>query len=138
MAGPPVLGLTVPVAPSAGATAAAVSAHADDAAIEAGEGSSLLQRQRSEVARQDDTLDAMAVALERLAIMSRDISTEVTSQSVIIEEVSSEVAETTLSMDVMTKRVNKLIKESGGCGWFSAIVVLAIIAFVLLLIIIFF
>ena len=157
----PVLGLTVPV-PSGPFTSSSMGGGGTDSSASGGIGGisssssssgglrggsgdndytdehgGLMQAHRTELARQDTALDAMSNALDRLSNLSRDIASEVTVQSTVIEEVTEEVDTANALVAATTKRVDDLVKKSGGCGWFSIIVALCVVVFILFLIVIF-
>jgi hypothetical protein len=110
---------------------------ADGGGTGGGEAGRLLSIHRAEIARQDETLDQMSVALQRLGELSRNISAEVDAQAVMIDSAAARVDDSRAAIDATTKRVNELVRSNGGWTWCCAVVALSAIALLLFLIIIF-
>ena len=87
------------------------------------------------IQRQDEHLDEVHAAVERLGHLSLNIHNELEAQEVMLGDAEAAVSEARAAMDDTTRRINVLIEANGGRWWCGAMAALSCIAFVLFLLI---
>ncbi|GMH72705.1 hypothetical protein TrRE_jg11655 [Triparma retinervis] len=86
---------------------------------------------------QDESLDILGQGAARLGQISLEISSELQTQNKMLDEMGDELDSAELNLAVVTKKTQELIKKSGGCGYFSAIVGLSLVVILLFFLIVY-
>lgn len=96
-----------------------------------------LQQQQLQIeVNQDEVLDDMSVALDRLQNLAGDINTELNTQKVMLDELDTELDDASGTMKRTIKRLDKLLATSDK-GRLGCIVVMFLIAILLLFLVIY-
>ena len=69
--------------------------------------------------------------------ISLEISSELKMQNKMLDDMGEELDSAELNLAVVTKKTQELIKKSGGCGYFSAIVGLSFVVILLFFLIVY-
>uniref|UniRef100_A0A7S2V0G4 t-SNARE coiled-coil homology domain-containing protein n=1 Tax=Fibrocapsa japonica TaxID=94617 RepID=A0A7S2V0G4_9STRA len=96
-----------------------------------------VRRQQKQLAQQDEHLEELGTAVERLGDMSLKIGDEIADQNKLISAIDNDLADASDRLDMITRKTKELVAKSGGTKWFILIVVLSIILFVLLLLVLY-
>ena len=96
-----------------------------------------VRSQQSMIKKQDQSLDMLGASAARLGEISMNISQEITSQNVMLDEMGDELDVADSNLATVTKKTEDLIKKSGGCQTFAVIVCLIITVVILLFLIIY-
>ncbi|KAJ1419332.1 soluble NSF attachment protein receptor, partial [Ochromonadaceae sp. CCMP2298] len=83
----------------------------DNAAFVSGQS----QRTQHMIQQQDESLESLGQAVDRLGTIGRDINEEVREQSVLLDSLGNEVDEAGAKMDVVTASLSKLLKTKDNC-----------------------
>ncbi|GMI46991.1 hypothetical protein TrCOL_g11120 [Triparma columacea] len=86
---------------------------------------------------QDESLDVLGQGAARLGQISLEISSELKMQNKMLDDMGEELDSAELNLAVVTKKTQELIKKSGGCGYFSAIVGLSFVVILLFFLIVY-
>lgn len=89
------------------------------------------QQQQLERQKQDESLDQLHIAVKRLGDMSQSISTELDSQNAMLDDLSEDTDKAKDALELVTKKTQELIKQSGGMKNFIVIIVLVFILLIL-------
>ena len=76
-----------------------------------------MQRQRSELAMQDEHLDELHASVKRLGDITLHITGEIEDQNRLIDDLDKEVEDAASGMSLATQRTKKFIEDHGGNTW---------------------
>ena len=85
--------------------------------------------------RQDESLDHLGQAVDRLGHISRSVNEELKEQNVMLDHLEKDMTVASSNMDQVQKMLGKLLKTKDGCQIWT-IVILAIILIVLVALVI--
>ena len=85
--------------------------------------------------QQDESLDGLGRAVDRLGEIGRNINQEVKEQNVLLDHLDREVDESTEKMNVVQEALGKLLKTKDGCQIWT-IVILGVILILLVCLVI--
>jgi t-SNARE complex subunit (syntaxin) len=92
-------------------------------------------RQMEMIATQDQNLEHLGAAVDRLGQIGRDINTEVKEQQVLLDKLGDEIDENQTKLDVVQAALSKLLGTKDGCQiWTIVILGLVLILLVALVI----
>lgn len=98
-----------------------------------------LQQTSEVLAAQDEALDKLSANLGRLQILSADITSEMTAQEVVIQEVSSMAEQAENAVNDVTRQVVGVVKKYNAESWIPRVIwVLVFVAFVEVMYLIYF
>jgi hypothetical protein len=98
---------------------------------------SAVRSQQQMLQEQDDSLDVLGNSAARLGQISMSISSELSAQNRMLDELGDDLDNAEDGLSVVTKKTQELIKKSGGCGNFFIIVILVFVVVVLAFLIIY-
>mmetsp|Transcript_13452 Transcript_13452/g.17718 ORF Transcript_13452/g.17718 Transcript_13452/m.17718 type:complete len:128 (-) Transcript_13452:243-626(-) len=96
-----------------------------------------IRSQQKSMRRQDEHLDELGTAVDRLGHLSLKIGEEIEDQNRILTELDTDLDNTVDKLDMITRKTKELVKKSGGPKWFLAIIVLSAIFLVLLMLVLY-
>ena len=98
---------------------------------------SAVRSQQQMMEEQDESLDVLGQGAARLGMISMEISAELSSQNKMLDEMDKDLDSTELNLEVVTKKTQELIKKSGGCRYFAAIICLSFVVVLLFFLILY-
>lgn len=87
------------------------------------------------IARQDEDLDHLGKAVDRLGEIGRDINTEVKEQTVLLDKLGEEIDESNNKLMVVQGALGKLLNTKDGCQIWT-VVILAVVLILLIALVI--
>jgi hypothetical protein len=93
--------------------------------------------QQEQLQQQDQGLELLSQATDRLGIMSMAISDELGQQNRILDDMQDDLEEASGNLDVLTRKTKEFIDQSGGTKNFMVILCLSIVVVVLVLLILY-
>mmetsp|Transcript_21642 Transcript_21642/g.47198 ORF Transcript_21642/g.47198 Transcript_21642/m.47198 type:complete len:130 (+) Transcript_21642:249-638(+) len=96
-----------------------------------------VRNQRQQLKQQDEGLDMLSKSAERLGALSMGISEELGQQNKMLDGMEDDLDKATQRLDFVTKKTQEMIKRSGGKQNFLIIVGLIVVAFILILLILY-
>ena len=97
----------------------------------------LRQQQQMMIAKQDEGLEMLGQHVEQLGQMSLQIHDELNTQNTMLDDMDSELDQTTQQINYITQKTKDFIVASGGTSNFILILSLIIIAIVLFLLVLY-
>jgi len=95
------------------------------------------RRPQQQLKQQDEGLDMLSKSAERLGALSMGISEELGQQNKMLDGMEDDLDKATQRLDFVTKKTQEMIKRSGGKQNFLIIVGLIVVAFILILLILY-
>jgi hypothetical protein len=92
---------------------------------------------KKKIARQDESLDALADSVNRLGAMSLTISNEITSQNKMISDLDADVETADAKASNLIDKTKDIIKKTGGFKEWCVILVLFAVLLLLLFLVIY-
>ncbi|GMH89582.1 hypothetical protein TL16_g11500, partial [Triparma laevis f. inornata] len=86
---------------------------------------------------QDESLDVLGQSAARLGMISLEISDELQAQNKMLDEMGEDLDQADINLEIVTRKTKELIKKSGGCKYFSIIVVLSLVVAILFFLIVY-
>lgn len=96
-----------------------------------------IRNQRQQLKQQDEGLDMLSKSADRLGALSLGISEELGQQNKMLDEMETDLDKTTQRLYFVTQKTKEMIKRSGGKQNFLIIVALIVVAFILILLILY-
>lgn len=93
------------------------------------------QQTQEMIHRQDESLDQLGQAVDRLGHISRSVNEELKEQNVMLDHLEKDMTVASSNMDQVQKMLGKLLKTKDGCQIWT-IVVLALILIILVALVI--
>jgi hypothetical protein len=82
-----------------------------------------IQQQTADIlATQDETLDKLSANLGRLQYITAEITTEITTQEIVIQEVSSITERAVNAVDDVTRQVDGIVKRYNAESWIPRVI----------------
>jgi predicted nuclease with TOPRIM domain len=95
------------------------------------------EQQQMQLNRQDQNLDALHSAVSRLGEMGMTINDELDDQNRMIDELGTDMDKAGNNLEMITAKTKELVKASGGCKMFCALVWLTMILLFLIVLVIY-
>ena len=101
----------------------------------------IIQQQQSmtklQFQKQDEGLEILSQSVDRLGVMSLNISDELNFQNKILNEMENDLEQGTEDLNILSKKTREFIRKSGGKGNFMIILFMSIVVVILLFLIIY-
>ncbi|GMH59236.1 hypothetical protein TrLO_g15042 [Triparma laevis f. longispina] len=98
---------------------------------------SAVRSQQEMLTHQDESLDVLGQSAARLGMISLEISDELQAQNKMLDEMGEDLDQADINLEIVTRKTKELIKKSGGCKYFSIIVVLSLVVAILFFLIVY-
>jgi len=80
--------------------------------------------------QQDESLDKLGQAVDRVGVMAKEINSEVKEQSIMLDGLDRDIGDASNRLNVVQEALGKLLKTKDGCQIWT-VVILAIILILL-------
>mmetsp|Transcript_9490 Transcript_9490/g.17236 ORF Transcript_9490/g.17236 Transcript_9490/m.17236 type:complete len:127 (-) Transcript_9490:8-388(-) len=98
---------------------------------------SAVRSQQEMLSKQDESLDVLGSSAARLGQISLEISEELQEQNKMLDGMGEELDDADMNLEIVTRKTQELIQKSGGCKYFSVIVVLCLVVVILFFLIVY-
>ena len=98
---------------------------------------SAVRSQQEMLHKQDESLDVLGNSAARLGQISLEISSELQVQNKMLDDMGNEFYDADINLEIVTRKTQELIQKSGGCKYFSVIVVLCLVVIILFFLIVY-